>query len=847
MVSDEFHWKTPFAETIFQNKYAQGNNDTWPKLCKRLIDDVCGTRKNTLPELMTKEDRKQLLQYMIEMKFIPGGRYLYYAGRPLHFYNNCFCLKAEEDTREEWGNLIHRVSDCLMSGGGIGVDYSLLRPKGAALKRTGGTASGPLPLMNSVNEYGRNVMQGGSRRSAMLASLNWQHGDIQDFLTAKNWSTTIRRLKGEDFNFPAPLDMTNISINWDTDFIKRKTLPSIWYDSIKQMCHTGEPGHAYNFGENENDTLRNAPVSGNTYVLTSTGYKKVIDIVGTPIVVWTGKQWATTIFNKTRELDSVVTVEMTGRRKIVCSKDHPFITEDGERIEAQNLIIKTKLKSSPVVIKTGKHVVDAYLLAFIYGDGTLHQRYPRAEVTLCGEKEKLLPYLYKTDCVVTKDKKGLTRIYYKNHDIFRAREKATFPEDVYSWDYESRVDFLSGLLDADGYADTSLRLGCKHFEFLTGVARLCDSLGLYALINKGSKSGYTGAPTWTLSIRGACKDVLNTKRLQLKNNKFLGYHVVSIKDAGVEDVYCCNVGVPEHTFVAECVCISNCGEFTSESDSDVCNLGSINLGNIKSIEDLTAIINLSSKFLVCGTIRGDVPYAKVQRVREQNRKIGLGLMGMHEWLLKRKRPYEVGEELKDWLSVYKNISESSANEFCDVLSISRPVKYRAIAPAGTIGILASTSTGIEPLFAVAYKRRYLEGSSTWKYQYVVDATSERLIQEYDIDPDSIETASDLAKDPERRIKFQADVQDYVDMGISSTLNLPTWGTKYNNEDTCKDFAKLVAKYCHRLRGLTTYPNGARGGQPLTRIFYKKAMESKGMIFDEDEELKGCAGGGSCGI
>ena len=144
-----------------------------------------------------------------------------------------------------------------MTGGGIGVDYSRLRPAGRPLGRTGGVASGPIPLMYAINEIGRNVMQGGSRRSAIYASLNWQHEDIQDFLTAKDWSPTIRQLKAEDFNFPAPLDMTNISINWDTSFLQGDT-PALWEDSVMKMCQTGEPGHCYNFYANEKDTLRNA-------------------------------------------------------------------------------------------------------------------------------------------------------------------------------------------------------------------------------------------------------------------------------------------------------------------------------------------------------------------------------------------------------------------------------------------------------------------------------------------------------------------------------------------------------------------------------------------------------------
>ena len=61
-------------------------------------------------------------------------------------------------------------------------------------------------------------MQGGSRRSAIFASLNWQHEDIQDFLRIKDYPQWMRDKKEEDFNFAAPMDMTNVSINWDTEF-----------------------------------------------------------------------------------------------------------------------------------------------------------------------------------------------------------------------------------------------------------------------------------------------------------------------------------------------------------------------------------------------------------------------------------------------------------------------------------------------------------------------------------------------------------------------------------------------------------------------------------------------------
>lgn len=275
----------------------------------------------------------------------------------------------------------------------------------------------------------------------------------------------------------------------------------------------------------------------------------------------------------------------------------------------------------------------------------------------------------------------------------------------------------------------------------------------------------------------------------------------------------------------------------------MCNLGSINLGNIDNLTDLMDVVALASKFLVCGTIRGDVPYEKVRTVRDQNRKIGLGLMGIHEWLLKRGYTYEMNDELKSWLEVYKSESQRSANEHCDRFYLSHPKKYRAIAPAGTIGILASTTTGIEPLFAVAYKRRYLSNGTEWKYQYVVDSTARHIIEELGVSPGEIETSYSLATNPERRIAMQAAIQDYVDMGISSTINLPEWGSDTNNEGTVKSISQSILRYAPRLRGITAYPNGGRGGQVLIEVPYEEAIANEGIIFSEENTCSGSV----CGI
>jgi len=226
-------------------------------------------------------------------------------------------------------------------------------------------------------------------------------------------------------------------------------------------------------------------------------------------------------------------------------------------------------------------------------------------------------------------------------------------------------------------------------------------------------------------------------------------------------------------------------------------------------------------------------------------------MGLHEWLIKQGEKYHVTEELKRWLHVYKRVSDVTSERVSNALSISQPIANRAIAPTGSIGILAGTSTGIEPVYAVAYRRRYLKSGTRWHYQYVIDAAAQELIDLYGTKPETIESAIDLSTDYERRISFQADVQDFVDMSISSTINLPEWGSKENNPDTVGSFVDALSKYAHRLRGFTAYPDGARGGQPLVSVPYEDAVNRLGEEFEEHVETHDVCSltghGGTCGV
>jgi ribonucleoside-diphosphate reductase alpha chain len=542
---------SPWADTIHKAKYSFRENqhtaptETWAQTCTRVGVHVMAA----LGYAPDHPKTEKIIFYMQRRQFLPGGRYLYAAGRPYHQVQNCL-LDIAEDSREGWAELMYRATTTLMSGAGYGAVYSLLRARGTPIAKTGGDASGPLPLAMGVNDMARGIRQGGARRAAIWGGLHWWHPDIMEWITSKDWSDEVKALKAKNFDFPAPLDHTNISVALDGEFFsayhnpcssKHEIARRVYWETVRHMFTTAEPGFSVDVGENEGEWLRNA-----------------------------------------------------------------------------------------------------------------------------------------------------------------------------------------------------------------------------------------------------------------------------------------------------------CTEITSKDGSDICNLGSINLARIRTKMEFEDVVEAATLFLLAGTVYSHVPYKKVEEVREKNRRLGLGVMGVHEWLLVRGKKYAQDAELATWLESYTKSTEI-AGRFAAEHNLSAPVKTRAIAPTGTIGIVGETTTGIEPIFCVAYKRRFIGQDNSRKYQYVIDPTAARLIAS-GVKPENIEDAYSL--DFETRVAFQAWMQQYVDHGISSTINLPEWGSEKNNEETLKGYGETLMKYLPKLRGITAYPDNARGGQPLNRVDYYEAAGMEGVTLDENEDR--CKGG-SCGI
>lgn len=469
------------SEKIINEKYLCDGEKTWDDIANRVTREVLNVYG------VKYKYYNDTLNAIKEKKFIPAGRFLYSAGRRFHQIFNCISMNVE-DSREGWADLLWKVAMALQTGAGIGIRYNKIRPKGSLIHGTGGIASGVPSLIKIVDSIGQEVVQGGSRRSAIMAMLDISHPDAYDVI----------RIKNED----GSLSCTNVSIELQKESDMDN---SLFDDIIDGMLRNGEPGIVINF--NTDEVLRNV-----------------------------------------------------------------------------------------------------------------------------------------------------------------------------------------------------------------------------------------------------------------------------------------------------------CGEMTSNMDSTPCCLGSINLGNIDNINEFEKILIIAVGFLVAGTVYSDIPYKKVSDVQKQNRRIGIGLMGIHEFLIRNGLSYKPCNLLEDYLKVFET-STVKANQFARLLNISEIKKSRAIAPTGTISMVAETTGGIEPIFSKEYIRQYYNKQGVYVSEHVIDPVAEKIMGKYGLK--DVETVYDISL--ENRLGMQKLIQKYTDMAVSSTINILP-----DSIDRDK-FKTILREYIPHLKGLTVYPLGTRKNEPFKPI------------------------------
>ena len=363
-------------------------------------------------------------------------------------------------------------------------------------------------------------------------------------------------------------------------------------------------------------------------------------------------------------------------------------------------------------------------------------------------------------------------------------------------------------------------------------------------------------------------DLLGAYRRTPNRERFVAT-VASVEADGTEDVYDVQVPGVNH-FDANGVVVHNCGE-QPLLPYDVCNLGSINVGKFVNtdapadapieeridFEELRKVTHLATHFLDNVIDANRYPLKEIHELAQQIRRIGLGIMGWADMLVRLGIPYSSEEGVAMARTVMGFINEES-RKASEKLAESRGVfpaweksiwgpdttaarradgsrvrpmrKLRnsnltTIAPTGTISIFAGCSGGCEPLFAVAFMRNQagsmmpdvnpdfvrIAKEEGWYSEELIERIATEGHIHFDEVPqhvqDTFVTAHDIT--PEWHVRMQAAFQEHIDSAISKTTNFPNEAT----EDEVREIYELAFEL--GTKGVTVYRDGCRPMQVLS--------------------------------
>lgn len=293
-----------------------------------------------------------------------------------------------------------------------------------------------------------------------------------------------------------------------------------------------------------------------------------------------------------------------------------------------------------------------------------------------------------------------------------------------------------------------------------------------------------------------------------------------------------------------------CGELPLPEYSACC-LGSINIANFVreknlDIQGFKKAIGVGVRFLDNIINVNDYPLDRIRLNATSDRRIGIGITGLHYAMLKlgikysskegldfTEKVYEILRNHSYWSSTELAEEKGAFNKFNSEAYLnnkfvkSLPYKIRARirehgirnvclntqAPTGTTSLLVGVSSGIEPIFAPVYERRYWSGDEI-KTEIIADKLLSTMISEGK-DVSHFEGAYDIS--PEEHLKIQEAAQRYIDSSISKTINIP-------EDYPVEELSELLLRYIPQLKGVTLYREGSRGESPLRALDPKKYFD-----------------------
>jgi len=544
------------------------------------------------------------------------------------------------------------------------------------------------------------------------------------------------------------------------------------------------------------------------------------------------------------------------------------------------------------------------VLGWLVGDGWLRDegKNCRAGFAFGAGDREILHYLkpilngfYGRDVKETLRENGVFHLSYHSGrfvDFFKAMgikavkaDKKTVPVSVFTAPKEAVTGFLQGLFSADGTVGINdngtsyVRLTSKSRELLKETQLLLLNMGIFSRLYDRSRDTRTGFPyvtrdgrKRTYSLDGVCHELQisreslgvfleevgflcdkHARKIDvIKKHAFYSSKfedtVKSVKHHGVYEVY--DLTEPAtHSFIANGIAVSNCGE-QPLLPYESCNLGSINLS--KMVEDgkvnwdkLADTVDAAVHFLDNVIEINKFPLPIIKEKTLETRKIGLGVMGFADMLIRMGIPYDSRAALDVAEKIMKFIMKHAERASMDLAEKRgafpafkesiynkegtrgmRNATLTTIAPTGTLSIIANCSSGVEPIFAVSYIRNVMDNEELvevhplflevakergfYSEELMKRIAKEGGIQKIDEIPEDVKRLFRTSLDikPEYHIRMQGVFQRYTHNAVSKTINFPSDATV---EDVRKAY---LWAYKYDCKGITIYRNKSREEQVL---------------------------------
>ena len=465
-------------------------------------------------------------------------------------------------------------------------------------------------------------------------------------------------------------------------------------------------------------------------------------------------------------------------------------------------------------------------------------------------------------------------------------DKKEVPSSVFLMNEESVANFLAALFAADGSVQgnkkngISIKLASNSLKLLKQTQLLLLQFGIVSKIYENRPKEHEKILPYSMrqpkSYKCKAQHELVISResmfvfmkrigfaISSKNQKFealkptesyrddIDTSIDLVEKIGVGSVY--DLTEPKtHSFSANGLIVHNCGEVPMP-DYESCNLGSINLAKFVELdwsktswkkkinwERLRTVVRLSVQFLDNVIELNNYPIREIKDATQYNRRMGLGVMGFAKMLTmlgiryNNEEAYEVAADIMKFVTEEaRKMSNELGRARGSFQGFSKSIwahKYDAmrnatvtsIAPTGTISMIADTSSGIEPLFALAYTKTVMDGTKLYYSDSVFNSIlkvrglySQELIQSV-MENGSISKLEEIPNDvrnvfvisydliADDHVRMQAAFQKHTDLAVSKTINLPASASVDDVEHAYMLAWKLGCK------GITIYRDGSRG-------------------------------------